>query len=137
MPKIYNSDLADVNNGKCKLYGDNCILISINDPCCEAKPKQDFKAIYHFEFLDIEDSEHDFAIMVKQAREIAIILQHCYERNIDVVVHCMAGVSRSRAVAEVGEMIGFDYVGSYREPNVLVKTLLMDQFIFNHEEETN
>ncbi len=133
MPKIYNSDLADINNGKCKLYGDNCILISINDPCCEAKPKQQFKDVYHFEFLDIEDQEHDFAISDGQAEEIAGLLNHCLEEDIDVLCHCHMGICRSGAVAEVGEMLGFEYVGTYKQPNILVKKKLMKQFGWTYE----
>lgn len=135
MPRIYNSDLADVNNGKCKLSGDNCILISINDPCCEAKPRQHFRVVHHFEFLDIEDQDHDFAITDQQAEFIADILQSCLDFGIDIVVHCHMGVCRSGAVAEVGEILGFEYVGTYKQPNVLVKKKLMKQFGWLYEEQ--
>lgn len=61
-PRIYNSDLADINNGKAKLHGDNCVLISINAP------------------------------------------------------------------------LGFEYIGTYKQPNLLVKQKLTKEFGWNYED---
>ena len=137
MPKIYNCDLEDVNNGKCIISGNNTVLISINNPCSayEVRPEQSFKSVHRFEFLDIEDSEHDFAIADYQAKGIAQILQTCYDAGYNVVCHCFLGVNRSGAVAEVGEMLGFEYIGTYKQPNVLVKKKLMKQFGWTYEEQ--
>jgi hypothetical protein len=44
---------------------------------------------------------------------------------MDVVVHCVAGVCRSGAVAEVGVMLGFDDTEVFRSPNLLVKHKMM------------
>jgi len=53
------------------------------------------------------------------------LLQHAKENCMDVVVHCVAGVCRSGAVAEVGVMLGFDDAEAYRSPNLLVKHKMM------------
>ncbi len=134
MPKIYNCDLEDINTGKCIISGNNTVLISINNPCSayEVRPEQSFKSVHRFEFLDIEDSEHDFAITDYQAKDIAQILQTCYDTGINVVCHCFLGINRSGAVTEVGEMLGFEYIGTYKQPNVLVKKKLMKQFGWNY-----
>lgn len=137
MPKIYNSDLMDVNTGRCKIWGDNCVLISISDPVSAytVNPVQKFKYTFSYEFLDIEDKTNDFSITDFQARSIAAVLQSCYDTDTDVLVHCFAGVCRSGAVAEVGEMLGFEYIGTYKQPNVLVKKKLMKQFGWTYEEQ--
>jgi hypothetical protein len=44
---------------------------------------------------------------------------------MDVVVHCVAGICRSGAVAEVGVMMGFDDAEAFRSPNLLVKHKMM------------
>jgi predicted protein tyrosine phosphatase len=44
---------------------------------------------------------------------------------MNVVVHCMAGLCRSGAVAEVGVMMGFDDTERFRSPNLMVKHSLM------------
>jgi len=41
--------------------------------------------------------------------------------------HCVAGVCRSGAVAEVGTMLGFTDTETFRIPNVMVKRKLIQQ----------
>lgn len=47
------------------------------------------------------------------------------ENDQDVIVHCHAGIFRSGAVTEVGVMLGFADMKSFRHPNTLVKRKLM------------
>lgn len=53
------------------------------------------------------------------------MLQGALRHDIDVVVHCVAGICRSGAVCEVGVMMGFEDTGAFRNPNLLVKHNMM------------
>jgi hypothetical protein len=53
------------------------------------------------------------------------LLQHALKKRMNVVVHCMAGLCRSGAVAEVGVMMGFNDTERTRIPNIRVKHRLM------------
>ena len=137
-PMIENVGRREVETGYHKLHGDNTVLISINDPLQEpAKPHFNFRHVLRFEFLDIEDEEHDFAITDHQALELTKLLELCYVSEYNVLVHCNAGICRSGAIAEVGEMMGFDYVGKYKQPNLLVKSKLMRNLGWGYHDETS
>lgn len=106
----------------------NTVLIQIQDVCTEfvvPKYASTFKEIYQFEFMDDDDPNKEENIQQDQADQIANILIDCHKNRHNVVVHCHAGVCRSGAVAEVAEMMGFDYVGDYKIPNTLVKRLIL------------
>lgn len=93
-------------------------------------PKKWFSKTFHFEFLDAEtgsEFDEDFLITTTQAAEIVTILECALDSDMNVVVHCNAGICRSGAVAEVGEMMGFEYAGSHKQPNIRVKSFLMTQ----------
>ena len=139
MPWIENVAAADVPTRFHHEPGENSMLISITDPASwrpEALHK--FKERHNFEFLDIE--EHDFALeeemrcSQEQANELVRLLQHALENKMNVVVHCFAGICRSGAVAEVGVMMGFDDVGRWRSPNLLVKSRMMKALGWTYEE---
>lgn len=109
--------------------GDRAIAIEILDPCADrVTPKHKFKEIYTFEFLDVEaeDNLWEFSIQDEQAKELVRILQLALEERRNVVVHCTMGICRSGAVAEVGVMMGFIDTKVYRQPNMLVKTKMMN-----------
>lgn len=93
-------------------------------------PKAKFSAIYQFEFLDI-DNPHDtsfgeFTITEEQAEELCGILRRALANNMNVVVHCTAGICRSGAVTEVGSIMGFEPINNSRIPNVLVKKRMLN-----------
>lgn len=106
--------------------GSNSVLISIVDPCCETpSTKHKYLEVRAYEFLDIEDAEHEFAIRGDQAENIVSVLKKALVNDSNVIVHCTAGICRSGAVAEVGVILGFDDIGYYRQPNLLVKKRLL------------
>lgn len=87
-----------------------------------------FKKTFGFEFLDVDDTERDLTlyevgqISWDQAANLVDILIDALDSDMNVVVHCNAGISRSGAVVEIGEMIGFDHCPRFRAPNLLVKS---------------
>ena len=131
MPWIENVAAADIPTGFHHDCGPNSMLISITDPAgWRPKAKHDFKERHDFEFLDAEDADgfpDETKISDAQAEQIAALLKHALENRMNVVVHCMAGICRSGAVAEVGVMMGFNDCEKYRQPNLRVKHKLMKQ----------
>lgn len=129
-PWIQNVAATDIKNGYHIPTNDRAVLISITDPAgWKPQPMHQFSAIHYFEFLDVEErdyvDEESMKISDVDAEQIVAILQQALEENRDVVVHCMAGVCRSGAVAEVGVIMGFRDAEAFRAPNLLVKHKLM------------
>lgn len=132
MPLIENCAASDIGEGFHHDAGPNSMLIQIMDPASwKPIPKHDFKEIYHFEFLDIEDEDHaddpEMFISEDQAKQLVSILKHAHDKNMNVVVHCFAGICRSGAVVEVGTHMGFDAVEKFRSPNTRVMRLMMKE----------
>ena len=130
MPWIENVAASDIPIKFHHDAGENSMLISITDPASwRPTPAHKFKEIHHFEFLDVEKNDHVDDELMKcsqtQANELVRLLQHALDNKMNVVVHCFAGVCRSGAVVEVGVMMGFDDVGKFRSPNLLVKHKMM------------
>jgi predicted protein tyrosine phosphatase len=117
--------------------GVNAMLIQIADPATFfPEPRQSFKEIHQFEFLDAEDEDSiddDFKISDTQAEQIVALLKHAMENSMNVVVHCHAGICRSGAVVEVATMMGFTATDRYRQPNIRVKTKLMKTLGWTYE----
>ena len=118
--------------------GENSMLIQISDPPGDhPQPRYPFKEIYQFDFLDVEQDGltndgcgnwtdvSEFKITDLQARDIVAALKRALEMKMNVITHCHAGICRSGAVVEVGVMMGFEDLGSYRQPNLLVKHKLL------------
>lgn len=120
--------------------GENSMLIQISDNGYSGpyafsssgfpNPKHKFKEVHQFVFHDVDDENHpslgEFCITDNQAFELVKCLRHALDNDMNVVVHCHAGVCRSGAVAEVAVMMGFnDGGGNSRLPNVLVKKKMM------------
>ena len=139
MPWIENVSASDIPIKFHHDAGENSMLISITDPASwRPTPKHNFKEIHHFEFLDIEKNDEclDEAMRCsqEQANELVRLLQHALDNRMNVVVHCFAGVCRSGAVAEIGVMLGFDDVGNFRSPNLLVKHRMMNALGWEYDE---
>jgi predicted protein tyrosine phosphatase len=137
MPWIENVAASDVSLGFHHDAGPNSMLISICDPAgWRPEAKYSFKERHNFEFLDAEDSDgfpDEAKISDVQAKEIVGLLKHALDNRMNVVVHCMAGICRSGAVAEVGVMMGFNDCEKYRQPNLRVKHKLMKELGWAYE----
>lgn len=138
MPWIENVAAADVPMRFHHEAGENSMLIQIMDPCPTwwPTPAHNFKETHRFEFLDAEDKDgfpDETKISDEQAAEIVGLLQHALANNMNVVVHCMAGLCRSGAVAEVGVMMGFADAERTRIPNIRVKHRLMKQLGWTYD----
>ena len=130
MPWIQNTSLDDIRKGTHFQPGPNAMLIQIVDPCMEfPQPKYPFQEAHQFEFLDLERDDlpgaEEFKITQDQADRLVHLLARALEQNMNVVVHCVAGICRSGAVCEVGVMMGFQDREVYRSPNLLVKHRMM------------
>ena len=121
--------MSDIHLGHHSNLGENTMLIRIQDPATEFKPtKYNFKEVYCFEFLDAEDDDgfpDECKVSDSQANELVMLLSHAMEKNMNVMVHCHAGVCRSGAVVEVGTMMGFTATERLRIPNMRVKHKMM------------
>lgn len=130
---IENVSFADVERGFHYDAGPNSMLIQIVDPAMAfPTPKYNFKQVHRYEFLDADtgDGYDEFVISDEQAQQIADNLVHAYANHMNVIVHCVAGVCRSGAVAEVGVILGFQDTEKYRQPNITVKRKLLEQLGF-------
>ena len=136
---IQNVSLSDIERGRHIRVGNNSMLIQIVDPDMKfPAPLYTFGEVHQFYFLDIEDDglSNDGSgqsidmswgkITDAQAAELVSLLKHAYDKHMDVVVHCVAGVCRSGAVCEVGVMMGFKDTEDYRSPNLLVKHKMLN-----------
>jgi len=140
MPWVQNVSLSDVRKGHHIRVGDNAMLIQIVDPDMEhPEPAYPFKEIHKFKFLDIEENDEcidpNWKIQDEQAEQLVELLQHALENKMDVVCHCVAGICRSGAVAEVGVMLGFDDAEAFRSPNLLVKHKMMQKLGWLYDEQ--
>jgi protein-tyrosine phosphatase len=138
MPWIENVAAADIPLRFHHDAGPNSMLIQITDPASWVpEPKHEFKERHHFEFLDIEDGdealEPEMFVSPQQARELVRLLRHALDKNMNVVVHCYAGVCRSGAVAAVGERMGFMLVEGFRSPNTRVMRLMLEELGIEYE----
>lgn len=139
MPWIENVAAADVPMRFHHEAGTNSMLIQIMDPAPTwwPAPAHDFKEVHQFEFMDVERDDKwpdEAKITPAQAEEIVRLLKHALENRMNVVVHCMAGLCRSGAVAEVGVMMGFEDTERFRSPNLLVKHSLMKALGWTYDE---
>lgn len=105
--------------------GPKSILIQIVDPLTKfPSPKYQFSEVHQFQFFDVEERGPG-SITDADADRLVDILKRAVEHDMNVVVHCHAGVCRSGAVAEVGIILGLKDTEAFRSPNLLVKHLLM------------
>lgn len=118
------------------------MLIQLLDPASfPPTPKAYFKESHQLEFLDVEDDVlgtpmEDFAVTKYQAQHLVKLLQRAIDQQMDVVVHCTAGICRSGAVTEVAvSMLGFEEVHTSRIPNLRVKRLMFEALGLGYEHE--
>lgn len=125
-PFIENVSLDDVVKGN---HYRAHILIQIVDPdMVHPEPAyKGFEKRHTFSFLDVEESDDPLAPTRDHAEDIAEILKDAFLLKKSVTVHCVAGICRSGAVVEVGVMMGFQDLEKYRQPNLLLKGLLMNE----------
>ena len=126
--KIENVAAIDIPKGDHHDCGENSMLIQILDGAWIPEPKHKFRERHYFNFLDLEDDdEHveEMGITDEQAAELVALLKHAFDKKMNVVVHCTAGLCRSGAVVEVGVMMGFDDPERTRIPNIRVKHKMM------------
>lgn len=134
---IQNVALSDIQKGFHRDPGINSMLIQIVDPAMEfPTPKHQFKETHQFEFLDLEEGDkfaEEFKITDVQAQQLVDLLRKAQDNDMNVVVHCVAGVCRSGAVCEVGVMMGFNDTFLYRSPNMMVKHKMMKVLGWTYE----
>jgi predicted protein tyrosine phosphatase len=134
---IENVSMSDIHLGHHSDLGNNTMLIRIQDPATAFMPtKYDFKEVHYFEFLDAEDSDgfpEEVKISDHQARTIVDLLKRALDDNMNVIVHCHAGICRSGAVVEVGTMMGFTAVDRFRQPNLRVKHKMMKALGYTYD----
>ena len=138
-PWIQNVSLADIKKGHHIDAGFNSMLIQIVDPAMEfPTPLYQFREVYQFEFLDLEETDDTideaWKISDQQAAELVGLLKRAEDQHMNVVVHCVAGVCRSGAVCEVGVMMGFCDTEVFRSPNLLVKHKMMKCLDWTYEQ---
>ena len=141
MAFIQNCAASDITTGM--FYqnpGQNSMVIQIVDPGgWKPTPKHNFKEVHCFEFLDIEKDDIVFdeecRVSDLQAALLVGLLAYAFEHNMNVIVHCTAGICRSGAVCEVGVMMGFEDLKKYRQPNLLVKHKMMKVLGMTYDED--
>ena len=130
---IENVSWDDVKHGNHTDMGPNSMLIQIANPASFFPiPARDFRVIQQFEFLDAEDEDIEkqgydegFLISDEQAEALVALLKDAKKKEMNVLVHCHAGICRSGAVVEVASMMGFKPTDRFRQPNIRVKTKMM------------
>ena len=126
MPFIANFSKEQIQKGLHFDIWQPTVLIQIQDPDTTefvSSPLQSkFIEIHQFKFWDDEDDNVENNISENQAEKIAQVLQNCFDNNINIMVHCHAGICRSGAVVEAGSLLGFDIPDGInkRIPNRLV-----------------
>jgi len=126
---IENVSWDDVKHGWHSDMGENSMLIQIADPASFFPvPKKSFKEVHQFEFLDAEDEDKfpdEAKITDDQAQKLVDLLRKAKYNNMNVLVHCHAGICRSGAVVEIASIMGFTPTDRFRQPNLRVKHKMM------------
>lgn len=130
MPKIINLSMSDVTHGKFPDWcEENTILIQIQDVDCSptakfanVKRRGRFVRLIQMRFDDVDtpDPKYWTEISDDQAKELADIIKLAKEANLNIAVHCHAGLCRSGAVVEAAVRYGFEDPKKDRFPNILV-----------------
>lgn len=141
-PWIQNVSYSDVQKGYHYDPGPKAMLIQIVDPGLEfPEPKYNFTDVHQFIFMDLEENDKllgvevpELKIQDDQAFQLVALLKYALEKEMNVVVHCVAGVCRSGAVTEIGVMMGFKDPEIFRSPNLMVKKKMMKVLGWTYDE---
>ncbi len=118
---IANFSLDEVKNGNHIILNNDAILIQICDPKTNfpiSPYENSFVKVFKFSFLDTNFSVEPRAINDYQAEKIAEALNFAKKNNLNIIVHCHAGISRSGAIVEVGTLIGFEILKNHKQPRI-------------------
>jgi predicted protein tyrosine phosphatase len=129
-PFIQNVSMSAVSKGLHYYVPHKTALIQIQDyygVMHFAKPVYPFVKVLRLRFDDEDVPNLESNITQQQAKAIGDFLKECLEAEINVVVHCNAGLYRSGAVAECGVILGFQDGKAIRIPNTLVKKLILEE----------
>ena len=135
MPHIQNISIKSAQTGDHPNYGSDAVYIQIVDPDMDHYTTAfNFKEVYQFKFLDVEEGDLPYGkITQDQADQLVKILSNAFINGQNVAVSCVVGVCRSGAVAEVGTIMGFSETNAYRQPNLLVKKLMLKSLGLSYE----
>jgi protein tyrosine phosphatase len=141
MPFIENIAYIDAVHGDHKDPGPNSLLIQITEIHVDSCPipKFNFKEVKKFAFMDVEEGDdlfEDFGIKDEDGESLSALLKRSLAEDMNVIVHCFAGLCRSGAVVECGVILGFKDTGRVRKPNIAVKNMILKhlQLDFNPDE---
>lgn len=99
-------------------------LIVIDDPVNQQRLKFPFRSwmhrdtiVRHFSFADCNRNEPDY-MSASDLIDITEIIKKTKEEGKDLIVSCIAGLSRSGAIVQAAIDYGFKDAGNHRKPNV-------------------
>lgn len=127
MPWINNQSLFNVISGF-HMLSENVNLIRVVDPdmsFSKVAHISSFKNVLELKFFD-----NDNAPCYKILDKIHDFLISSLDNNQDVLVHCVAGINRSGAIAQYGEALGFQYIvpnNMGMTCNAVLKSALMEK----------
>jgi predicted protein tyrosine phosphatase len=129
-PFIQNVSMSAVSKGLHYYVPHKTALIQIQDyygVMHFAKPVYPFVKVLQLRFDDEDVPNVESNITQQQAKAIGDFLKECLEAEINVVVHCHAGLCRSGAVVECGIILGFQDLQEVRWPNSLVYSMILKE----------
>ncbi len=128
MPYVTNLSMQDVTQGRFPEWcNTNTVLIQIQDVddspfarFANVKKRSRFVEVYQFRFDDL-DSESFTSLSDEQAETLVEIIKCCYEQDVNIAVHCHAGLCRSGAIKTLCVRYGFEDIDNAEAfPNLLV-----------------
>jgi predicted protein tyrosine phosphatase len=132
MNTIENISLAKYNATHNENHYEYCIRIFDlkMKPDYEKKQYPDIDGINHIVlFFNDVDRGEDYAFNTEDAASIISFLQEAKKSNKDVLVHCLAGLSRSGAVTQFAiDYMGFAEVHGTRIPNSHIYYTLVEAY---------